>query len=164
MYILNYVNCFWCNLHLAYICLSVSPFHPICPHLSPLFFLFSFSPILPVISIRVLFSFHAYQLIIIHFIFTILYIYMRQIYHSNRHFLLMLIIKNCHLRPIPQLQFIQNRTQIISDRSLTQIQFRRYLLITVSARNQPDNFLFPLINSMGRIIKSVLISYQIRYF
>ena len=46
--------------------------------------------------------------------------------HSSNHplnlyFLLMLIIENCQLRPISQLQFIQNRTQIISDRSLTQI-------------------------------------------
>ena len=46
--------------------------------------------------------------------------------HSSNHplnlyFLLMLIIENCQLRPISQLQFIQNRTQIISDCSLTQI-------------------------------------------
>ena len=96
----NYVNLFYyffISLSVAYICLSVSPFYPIYPHLSPLHFLFSFSPIIPALSI------HAYQLIIIHLKFTILYIYIRQIYHSHYHFLLMLIIKNRHLCPIPQL-------------------------------------------------------------
>ena len=96
----NYVNHFYylfISLSAAYICLSVSPFYPIYPHLSPLHFLFSFSPIIPALSI------HAYQLIIIHLIFTILYIYIRQIYHAHYHFLLMLIIENRHLCPIPQL-------------------------------------------------------------
>ena len=96
----NYVNHFYylfISLSVAYICLSVSPFYPIYPHLSPLHFLFSFSPIIPALSI------HAYQLIIIHLKFTILCIYIRQIYHSHYHFLLMLIIKNRHLCPIPQL-------------------------------------------------------------
>ena len=102
----NYVNHFYyffISLSVAYICLSVSPFYPIYPHLSPLHFLFSFSPIIPALSIHAFPSFHAYQLIIIHLIFTILYIYIRQIYHSHYHFLLMLIIKNRHLCPIPQL-------------------------------------------------------------
>ena len=51
--------------------------------------------------------------------------YFMHLYSSNQplnlYFLLMLIIENCYLRPISQLQFIQNRTQIISNRSLTQI-------------------------------------------
>ena len=51
--------------------------------------------------------------------------YFMHLYSSNHplnlYFLLMLIIENCQLRPISQLQFIQNRTQIISDCSLTQI-------------------------------------------
>ena len=102
----NYVNYFYyffISLSVAYICLSVSPFYPTYPHLSPLHFLFSFSPIISALSIHAFPSFHAYQLIIIHLKFTILYIYIRQIYHSHYHFLLMLIIKNRHLCPIPQL-------------------------------------------------------------
>ena len=102
----NYVNYFYylfISLSVAYICLSVSPFYPIYPHLSPLYFLFSFSPIIPALSIHTFLNFHAYQLIIIHFIFAISYIYIHQIFHSHHHFLLMLIIKNRHLCPIPQL-------------------------------------------------------------
>ena len=104
--VLNYVNhshYLFISLSVAYICLSVSPFYPTYPHLSPLHFLFSFSPIISALSIHAFPSFHAYQLIIIHLKFTILYIYIRQIYHSHYHFLLMLIIKNRHLCPIPQL-------------------------------------------------------------
>ena len=70
----NYVNYFYylfISLSVAYICLSVSPFYPIYPHLSPLYFLFSFSPIIPALSIHTFPNFHAYQLIIIHFIFAI---------------------------------------------------------------------------------------------
>lgn len=51
----------------------------------------------------------------------------------------MLIIKNSNLSPIPQLQFIQNGTEIISYRSLTEKQFCGNLLIAVSVGNQPDD-------------------------
>lgn len=67
----------------------------------------------------------------------------------------MLIIKNSNLSPIPQLQFIQNGTEIISYRSLTEKQFCGNLLITVSVGDQPDDIQLPFANVSGSIIKSV---------
>lgn len=55
----------------------------------------------------------------------------------------MLIIKNSNLSPIPQLQFIQNGTEIISYRSLTEKQFCGNLLIAVSVGDQPDDIQLP---------------------
>ena len=66
----------------------------------------------------------------------------------------MLIIKNSNLSPIPQLQFIQNGTEIISYRSLTEKQFCGNLLIAVSVGDQPDDIQFPFIDIPGSIIKS----------
>lgn len=67
----------------------------------------------------------------------------------------MLIIKNSNLSPIPQLQFIQNGTEIISYRSLTEKQFCGNLLIAVSVGNQPDDIQLPFADVSGSIIKSV---------
>lgn len=67
----------------------------------------------------------------------------------------MLIIKNSNLSPIPQLQFIQNGTEIISYRSLTEKQFCGNLLIAVSVGDQPDDIQLPFADVSGSIIKSV---------
>ena len=67
----------------------------------------------------------------------------------------MLIIKNSNLSPIPQLQFIQNGTEIIPYSSLTEKKLRGNLLIAVSVGNQPDDIQFPFIDISGSIIKSV---------
>ena len=67
----------------------------------------------------------------------------------------MLIIKNSNLSSIPQLQFIQNGTEIISYRSLTEKQFCGNLLIAVSVGNQPDDIQLPFADVSGSIIKSV---------
>ena len=67
----------------------------------------------------------------------------------------MLIIKNSNLSPIPQLQFIQNGTEIISYRSLTEKQFCGNLLIAVSVGDQPDDIQLPFTDVSGSIIKSV---------
>lgn len=67
----------------------------------------------------------------------------------------MLIIKNSNLSPIPQLQFIQNGTEIISYRSLTEKKFCGNLLIAVSVGNQPDDIQLPFADVSGSIIKSV---------
>ena len=65
----------------------------------------------------------------------------------------MLIIKNSNLSPIPQLQFIQNGTEIISYRSLTEKQFCGNLLIAVSICDQLYHLKFSLINVIFSIIK-----------
>ena len=65
----------------------------------------------------------------------------------------MLIIKNSNLSPIPQLQFIQNGTEIISYRSLTEKQFCGNLLIAVSVGDQPDDIQLPFADVSGSIIK-----------
>ncbi len=68
----------------------------------------------------------------------------------------MLIIKNSNLSPIPQLQFIQNGTEIISYRSLTEKQFCGNLLIAVSVGDQPDDIQLPFADVFWKqIIKSV---------
>ena len=67
----------------------------------------------------------------------------------------MLIIKNSNLSPIPQLQIIQNGTEIISYRSLTEKKFCGNLLIAVSVGNQPDDIQLPFADVSGSIIKSV---------
>ena len=67
----------------------------------------------------------------------------------------MLIIKNSNLSLIPQLQFIQNGTEIIPYSSLTEKKLRGNLLIAVSVGNQPDDIQFPFIDISGSIIKSV---------
>ena len=67
----------------------------------------------------------------------------------------MLIIKNSNLSPIPQLQFIQNGTEIISYRSLTEKKFCGNLLIAVSVGDQPDDIQLPFTDVSGSIIKSV---------
>ena len=64
----------------------------------------------------------------------------------------MLIIKNSNLSPIPQLQFIQNGTEIISYRSLTEKQFCGNLFIAVSVGNQPDDIQLPFADVSGSII------------
>ena len=63
--------------------------------------------------------------------------------------------KNSNLSPIPQLQFIQNGTEIISYRSLTEKKFCGNLLIAVSVGDQPDDIQLPFADVSGSIIKSV---------
>lgn len=66
----------------------------------------------------------------------------------------MLIIKHSNLCPIPQLQFIQNGTEIIPYSSLTEKKFCGNLPIAVSVGDQPDDIQFPFIDIPGSIIKS----------
>ena len=52
----------------------------------------------------------------------------------------MLIIKDGNLGPVPQLQFIENRTQVIPYSSFAQIQSRGNLLIAQPVGYEPDDF------------------------
>ena len=123
-YFMNYVNWFYVfsvSLYITNICLSSLPIllH-LLPPFSTLFLIFP-SPLFTL--------FHLYGFFLLLCIsinnYSFNFYYFMHLYSSNHplnlYFLLMLIIENCQLRPISQLQFIQNRTQIISDRSLTQI-------------------------------------------
>ncbi len=62
--------------------------------------------------------------------------------------------KKQQLESIPQLQFIQNGTEIISYRSLAEKQFCGNLLIAVSVGNEPDDIQLPFADVSGSIIKS----------
>ena len=67
----------------------------------------------------------------------------------------MLIIKHRNLCPVPQLQFIQNGTEIIPYRSFAEKKFRGNFLIAVSIGDQPDDIQLPFADISGSIIKSV---------
>ena len=83
-YFMNYVNWFYVfsvSLCVTNICLSSLPILLHLPHLSALFFLFSHLPCSLCFIYTDSFYFYAYQLIIIHSIFTILCICIHQIIH-----------------------------------------------------------------------------------
>ena len=67
--------------------------------------------------------------------------------------LFVLIIKDSNLGPVPQLQLIEDRTQVIPYSSFAQIQSRGNLLIAQPVGYEPDDFQFSVIDILGSVVE-----------